>query len=74
MAIPLKKLLIQSFADALVTEGRIKGATEEAVNEEVNKIRTDLVLEDDDFEYLAFLVRRKLNTASKPVRSTRPRR
>jgi hypothetical protein len=72
MAIPLKKLLMRSFADALVTEGRIKGATNEAINAEVRKIQTELDLKDGDFVYLAYLVRRKLNAASKPVASTRP--
>jgi hypothetical protein len=73
MAITLKKLLIQSFADALIREGRIKGATKEAIKADVQKIRTKLVLKNDDFDYLAYLVQRKLNTAARPVASTRPR-
>ena len=71
MAVALKKLLMQSFADALITEGRIKGVTKEAIGAEVKKIQTELVLKDDDFAYLAYLVQRKLNSPSKPVASTR---
>jgi hypothetical protein len=74
MATELKILLMHSIADAVVQTGRIKSADKQTINEEVNKLRKELVLKDDDFEYLAYLVQRKLNAASKPVASTRPRK
>ena len=72
MATQLKILLMHSIADAVVQAGRIKSADRQTINEEVNELRKELVLKDEDFEYLAYLVRRKLNAASKPVASTRP--
>jgi hypothetical protein len=71
--IKLKRLLLQSFADTLVREGRIKDGNRQTIIEDVNGLRQELVLVDDDFAYLAYLVQRKLNGASKPVASTRPR-
>ena len=72
MATQLKILLMHSIADAVVQAGRIKSADRQTINEEVNELRKELVLKDEDFEYLAYLVRRKLNAASKLVASTRP--
>lgn len=74
MATQLKILLMHSIADAVVQTGRIISADRQTINEEVNKLRKELVLKDDDFEYLAYLVQRKLNAASKPVASSRPRK
>ena len=74
MATQLKILLMHSIADAVVQTGRIKSADRQTINEEVSELRKELVLKDDDFEYLAYLVQRKLNAASKPVTSTRPRK
>jgi hypothetical protein len=74
MATQLKILLLHSIADAVVQTGRIKSADRQTINEEVSELRKELVLKDDDFEYLAYLVQRKLNAASKPVASTRPRK
>ena len=74
MATQLKILLLHSIADAVVQTGRIKSADRQTINEEVSELRKELVLKDDDFEYLAYLVQRKLDAASKPMASTRPRK